>query len=174
MIVLGVTGSIAAYKACELTRLLVKAGHEVRVVMTEAATRFVAPLSFQTLSRNAVSVGMFDTPEVWMPGHVSLAEQAKAMIIAPCTANVMAKLAHGLADDLLCATALATCAPLLLAPAMNVGMWKNAATQDNLKILRTRSIHIIQPSSGELACGATGQGRMADPADIMDALSRLC
>ena len=120
-VLLGVTGSIAAYKACELTRLLVKGGHDVHVIMTQAATHFVVPLTFRTLSRNPVCLDLFDEPEEWVPGHISLAERADALVIAPCSANVLAKLAHGLADDMLTATALATGAPLVIAPAMNTG-----------------------------------------------------
>ncbi|MEI7902091.1 MAG: flavoprotein, partial [bacterium] len=116
-ILLGITGSIAAYKACELTRLFVKDGHRVHVIMTQAATRFVAPLTFRTLSRNPVAVDLFDEPDEWIPGHISFAERGDVLVIAPCSANVLAKLAHGLADDLLTATALATQAPLVLAPA---------------------------------------------------------
>ena len=167
-VLLGVTGSIAAYKACELTRLLVKAGHDVHVVMTQAATRFVAPLTFRTLSRNPVSIDLFDEPEEWVPGHISLAERADVMAVAPCTANVLAKLAHGLADDMLSATALATRAPLVIAPAMNSGMWENPATQANLATLSARGATFVSVGSGELACGTTGKGRMAEPASIFE------
>ena len=171
-LLLGVTGSIAAYKACELTRLLVKAGHDVHVVMTQAATRFVAPLTFRTLSRNPVALDLFDEPEEWVPGHISLAERAKMLVIAPCSANVMAKLAHGLADDMLSATALATKAPLVIAPAMNTGMWENPATQANLATLKGRGVLFVDADVGDLACGTTGKGRMAEPQAIFDACSR--
>lgn len=172
-IVLGVTGSIAAYKACELTRLFVKAGHDVHVLMTQAATRFVAPLTFRTLSRNPVPLDMFDEPDDWVPGHVSLAERADLVIVAPCSANALAKFAHGLADDLLSATVLASRRPLLLAPAMNDGMWESPATQANLAVLRARGAQVVDPDAGDLACGTTGKGRMAEPAAIADAASRL-
>lgn len=172
-IVLGVTGSIAAYKACELTRLFVKDGHDVRVIMTEAGTRFVAPLTFQTLSRNPVAVNLFDEPNEWVPGHISLAEGANLMVIAPCTANVVAKLAHGLSDDMLTATALATKAPLLLAPAMNTGMWENPATQANLATLAARGTTIIDAGTGELACGTSGKGRMAEAQDVFAACLQI-
>lgn len=171
-ILLGVTGSIAAYKACELTRLFVKNGHVVHVLMTHAATCFVTPLTFRTLSRHAVSVDLFDAPEAWIPEHIALAEQAEAMVIAPCTANVIAKLAHGLADDLMSATALATRAPLILAPAMNNGMWDNQATQINLATLVTRGTILVDTNEGDLACGTSGKGRMAEPSVIYDAVVR--
>ncbi|MBM4163454.1 MAG: phosphopantothenoylcysteine decarboxylase [Lentisphaerae bacterium] len=172
-VVLGVTGSIAVYKAAELARLMIKAGWSVHVVMTEAATRFVTPLTFRTLSRNPVGVSALDDPEEWMPGHVSLAERAGIMVVAPCTANVLAKLAHGLADDLLTATALATRAPLLIAPAMNTGMWDHPATQANLATVRARGAGIIEAAAGELACGANGPGRMAEPEAILEAARRM-
>ncbi len=172
-ILLGVTGSIAAYKACELVRLLVKEEHEVHVIMTPCAQKFVTPLTFQTLSRNPVAVTMFDDPEEWVPGHISLADKADLLIIAPCTANVLAKLAHGLADDLLTATALATRAPLLIAPAMNTGMWENPATQQNSATLITRGVRFVDAGTGDLACGITGKGRMAEPQQIKEVICKL-
>jgi len=168
-ILLGVTGSIAAYKACELTRLFVKAGYDVRVLMTQASTRFVAPLTFRTLSRNPVCVDLFDEPDEWVPGHISLAERGRVLVIAPCTANVLAKLAHGLADDILTATALATKVPLVIAPAMNTGMWDHPATQANLATLAARGVTFVDANTGDLACGTCGKGRMADPQDIFNA-----
>jgi len=172
-IVLGITGSIAAYKACELTRLMIKAGWNVRVIMTSAAQKFVTPLTFQTLSRNPVGLDQFALPENWEPGHISLAERADVFIIAPCTANCVAKLAHGLADDLLTATALATRAPIVIAPAMNDGMWDNPATQENLQTLRRRGVSIVEPTDGELACGKCGKGRMAEAREIFEKISTL-
>ena len=169
-IVIGVTGSIAAYKACELVRCFVKAGDEVRVVMTEAATKFVTPLTFQTLSRNPVGVDPFMLPEEWKPEHISLAA-AEAVVVAPATANVLAKMAHGLADDLLTATLLATRAPIFVAPAMNDGMWTNPATQANVSALVARGVRVVQPGTGELACGTSGTGRMAEPPEILSACS---
>ena len=166
------TGSIAAYKACELVRSFVKAGDEVRVVMTEAATKFVTPLTFQTLSRNPVGMDPFALPEEWKPEHIALAA-ADAVIVAPATANVLAKMAHGLADDLLTATLLATRAPIFVAPAMNDGMWEHPATQANLATLRSRGVTVIEPAAGELACGTKGKGRMADPADILQTVKRI-
>jgi phosphopantothenoylcysteine decarboxylase/phosphopantothenate--cysteine ligase len=169
-VVLGVTGSIAAYKAAELVRLLVQAQLGVSVVMTRGATQFVSKLTFQTLSRRPVAVEMFEEPEEWVPGHISLAERAAVMVVAPCTANVIAKLAHGLADDMLTATALACPAPLLVAPAMNVRMWDHPATQANVATLRARGATILEVGTGDLACGYEGRGRMAEPAAIRDAI----
>jgi phosphopantothenoylcysteine decarboxylase/phosphopantothenate--cysteine ligase len=172
-ILLGVTGSIAAYKACELTRLFVKGGHDVHVLMTQGGTRFVTPLTFRTLSRNPVALDLFDEPDEWVPGHISLAERADLLVVAPCTANVTAKLAHGLADDLLTATALATKAPLLLAPAMNTGMWENPASQANLATLAARGVTLVEAGTGDLACGTTGKGRMAEAQEIFAVAVRL-
>ena len=172
-IVLGVTGSIAAYKACELVRLLVKEEHEVHVIMTACAQKFVAPLTFQTLSRNPVAQTMFDDPEEWVPGHISLADKADLFVIAPCTANVLAKLTHGLADDMLTATALASKAPLLIAPAMNTGMWDHPATQSNMATLSSRGVRFVDAGTGDLACGITGKGRMAEPQQIAEVIFRL-
>ena len=172
-VALGVTGSIAAYKACELVRLMVRAGWDVHVIMTAAAQKFVAPLTFQTLSRNPVATDAFSPPAQWEPGHVALAESIHALVIAPCTANCVAKLAHGLADDLLTATALATRAPLVIAPAMNDGMWDNPATQENLAALRKRGVRVVEPGEGELACGSCGKGRMAEPAEIFEQLQNI-
>ena len=164
-ITLGVTGSIAAYKACELVRLFVKRGDDVRVVMTAAAQRFVTPLTFQTLSRNPVGVDQFALPAEWKPEHIAFAE-ADAIVVAPATANMIAKMAHGLADDLLSATLLAARAPVFVAPAMNDGMWENPATQMNLTLLKDRGVTIVEPATGALACGSEGKGRFASPEDI--------
>jgi len=169
-VVLGVTGSIAAYKACELVRLMKKEDWEVSVLMTAGGARFVSPLTFRTLSRNPVGVDMFEEPEQWMPGHISYAERADALAIAPCTANVMAKLAHGIADDLLTNTALACRAPLVLAPAMNANMWEHPATQANVATLRERGALFVDVGEGDLACGYTGKGRMAEPSAIVDSV----
>ena len=171
-ILLGVTGSIAAYKAAELVRLFAKDGDDVRVVMTPAATRFVAPLTFQTLSRNPVFVDQFAPPAEWRPEHVALADCDLALV-APATANTLAKMRHGLADNLLCATLLATRAPVLVAPAMNDGMWTNAATRENVAALRARGVAVVGPGDGELACGASGAGRMAEPAAVFAAAKGL-
>ena len=172
-VVLGVTGSIAAYKACELVRLLVKAGAEVAVVMTKSACEFVAPLTFRTLSRRTVALDSFENPATWVPGHVSLAAWCDLMVVAPCTANVAAKMACGLADDLLTSLALACRKPKLVAPAMNDGMWENPATQANLATLRSRGIAVMEPGVGDLACGTEGRGRMPEPAEVFAAAERL-
>lgn len=168
-IVLGVTGSIAAYKACELVRLFVKNGDDVHVVMTDHAKEFVTALTFRTLSRNPVENAMFTDPLDWKPGHISLAEAADVLVIAPATANIIAKMSNGIADDLLSSVALATKAPILLAPAMNTGMWENAATQANIAILKKRGVRFVEIGNGELACGTSGPGRMAEPQTIFDA-----
>ena len=172
-VVVGVTGSIAAYKACELVRLFVKNGDDVHVVMTDHAKAFVTPLTFQTLSRNPVQSALFDRPDDWRPEHISLAEAADLVVVAPATANIIAKMAQGIADDLLSSILLATRAPVLVAPAMNEGMYVNAATQANLATLRTRGVVFVDPSEGELACGTAGVGRLADPAEIFSVAHAL-
>ena len=165
-VVLGITGGIAAYKAAELTRALTKHGCAVKVVMTEAATRFVAPLTFRTLTNEPVALSLWEDEPGDPVHHISLAEEADVMVIAPCTANVLAKLAHGRADDLLTATALATEAPLVIAPAMNVHMWRKPVTRDNVERLRGRGVVFVEPTHGELACGEIGEGRLAPVEDI--------
>ena len=172
-VVLGVTGSIAAYKACELTRLFVKAGAEVAVVMTKSACEFVAPLTFRTLSRRSVTTDLFENPATWVPGHVSLADWCDALVVAPCTANVAAKMAHGIADDSLSALALACRGPKLVAPAMNEGMLDNPATRDNLATLRSRGVAVMDCGEGELACGTEGRGRMPEPSEVLAATEAL-
>ena len=172
-ILLGVTGSIAAYKACELIRLFVKGGDEVTVVMTKAATEFVTPLTFQTLSRNPVFVEQFAPPVSWKPEHISLAEAADLVVVAPATANTIAKMRYGIADNLLTATLLATRAPIAVAPAMNTGMWESPVTQENIAALRARGVTVIEPGDGELACGVKGKGRMMEPEKIFAAISNL-
>lgn len=167
-ILLGVTGSIAAYKAAELVRLYASAGHEVKVVMTKAATEFVSPLTFRTLSRNPVGVEEFAPPEDWRPEHIALAAWAEKAVIAPATANTIAKMRFGLADNLLTSVLLATRAPVFVAPAMNDGMWENAATQENLAVLKSRGVTVIEPGEGQLACGTCGRGRMATPEEICE------
>lgn len=161
-VVLGVTGGIAAYKSCELLRQLQKEGIDVFVVMTENATKFIAPLTFETLSGHPVAVDTFIRPVTWEVEHIALAKRADLFLIVPATANMLAKMAYGIADDMLSTTVLATKAPVLVAPAMNAGMYTNAATQDNLNTLRKRGIHIVEPESGTLACGDAGIGRLAD------------
>ncbi len=172
-VVLGVTGGIAAYKACELTSRLRKAGAQVYVIMTKNACQFVAPLTFETLSNHPVATDTFARPERWEVEHVALAKRADVFVIAPATANILAKMACGLADDMLSTTVLATRAPVLVAPAMNTGMWDNPATQENVERLQQRGVHFIGPEGGFLACGDTGAGRMSEPKDIFDAIEKL-
>src|SRR6201995_983497 len=156
-IVLGVTGSIAAYKSAELASLLVKQGHDVFVVMTHDATEFITPLTLQTLSKNPVTTSFFDERENWRPGHIELADRADLLLIAPATAHVLADLAHGFAGNAITEIALATRAPVLLAPAMNGKMWEHAATQQNVSLLRSRGVSFIGPEEkGMLACGYEG------------------
>jgi phosphopantothenoylcysteine decarboxylase/phosphopantothenate--cysteine ligase len=169
-VVLGVTGSISAYKAAELVRLMMKRGWGVSVVMTDAATKFVTPLTFQTLSRRQVAIDSFSSLGEWEPNHIALAKRADALVIAPCTANVLAKLACGIADDELSATAIACRAPLIVAPAMNDAMLEHPATQANLETLRKRGAVIVSPEVGELACGVQGRGRLADLSAIIEAI----
>lgn len=159
-VVLGVTGSIAAYKSAELASLLVKQGHEIFVVMTQDATEFIAPLTLQTLSKNPVVTSFYDEKENWRPGHIQLADRAALLLIAPATANVIAELAHGLASHPLAAIALATRAPILIAPAMNGKMWGHLATQENVATLAARGVEFIGPEEGMLACGYEGLGRL--------------
>ncbi len=172
-IVLGVTGGIAAYKSAEIVSRLRKQGAQVHVIMTENATKFVAPLTFETLSNHPVVTDTFARPDTWEVEHIALAKRAELFAIAPATANILAKLAWGLADDMLSTTALATRAPLLVAPAMNVGMWEAPATRQNMATLRERGVHVVGPDSGFLACGDSGAGRMAEPAEIVAAMEAL-
>jgi len=161
-IVLGVTGSIAAHKAADLASQLAKAGANVSVVMTADAQRFITPLPFKTLTRNPVVTGLYDEEEGWQPAHIRLADEADLLLIAPATANTLAKLALGLADDALTCIALALNpkAKLLIAPAMNGKMWQHAATQAHVAILKARGAEFIGPDQGVLACGYEGLGRL--------------
>ena len=170
-IVLGVTGGIAAYKACDLTSRLVKQGAKVRVVLTEHAARFVPPMTFAALSGYPACTDTF-APRMELE-HISLAKWADAFVIAPATANCLGKLASGIADDLLTTTALATTAPLLIAPAMNANMWRHPATQANLQTLLNRGAKTVGPGVGRLACGDDDVGRMSEPAEIVEALEKL-
>jgi len=165
-VVLGVTGSIAAYKSAELASFLVKQGHEVFVVMTHDATEFITPLTLQTLSKNPVTTSFYDEKEKWRPGHIQLADRANLLLIAPATANIIAELAHGLANHPLAAIALATRAPILMAPAMNGKMWEHPATRANVDILKSRGVDFIGPEEGMLACGYEGVGRLWKVDDI--------
>lgn len=171
-VLLCVTGCIAAYKSCEILRLLQKAGYRVKVLMTEHATQFVGPTTFRALTHEKVAIGLFDDPEDPIH-HISLAQEADVVLVAPATANCIAKMAHGIADDLMSTTLLATKAPILIAPAMNSGMWSAAATQENVEVLKGRGVHFVQPDSGYLACGDIGSGRLPTPEAIADATRSL-
>lgn len=173
-IVLGITGSIAAYKAADLTSKLIKAGHTVHCVMTNSATEFITPLTLQTLSRNPVLVSLQDEKDSWKPGHIALADNADLMVIAPATANTIGLLANGLAPDPLTSIYLATKAPVLIAPAMNGKMWEHPATQRNVQQLCNDGCQFIGPEeNGMLACGYEGAGRMWETDGIRSAISEL-
>ena len=172
-IVLGVTGGIAAYKSAEIVSRLRRLGAGVSVIMTKNATEFISPLTFRTLSANEVAVDTFRAPEYWNVEHVALAKKADVFVIAPATANILAKMAHGIADDMLSTTVLATKAPVLAAPAMNTGMWTADATRENVRILRERGVRFVGPDSGRLACGDSGAGRMSEPEEIVEAIGEI-
>ncbi|MFZ9026892.1 MAG: bifunctional phosphopantothenoylcysteine decarboxylase/phosphopantothenate--cysteine ligase CoaBC [Pseudohongiellaceae bacterium] len=167
-ILLGITGGIAAYKSAELTRLLVKAGAEVHVAMTPSATEFITPLTLQALSGNRVHLDLLDAEAEAGMGHIELARWADLIVIAPATADFMARMTHGQADDLLTAVILASTAQIAIAPAMNQAMWADGITQSNLEALQLRRIHVWGPASGEQACGDVGPGRMIEPQEIAD------
>lgn len=172
-VILGVSGGIAAYKAAELVRHLKAAGAEVRVVMTRGGEAFVTPLTFQALSGNPVHTDLLDPAAEQGMGHIQLARWADAVLVAPASADILARLAHGEAGDLLTTLCLATEAPLCVAPAMNQQMWLDVATQDNLRRLSGRGVHIFGPAAGEQACGEVGPGRLLEPAQLAKALSGL-
>lgn len=172
-VVLGVTGGIAAYKSAEVVSRLRKLGARVHVIMTKNATEFVAPLTFETLSANPVVTDTFARPATWEVEHIALAKLADVFVIAPATANILAKMACGIADDMLSTTVLATKAPVLVAPAMNTGMWTAEATRRNVETLRGRGVHFVGPDAGFLACGDSGAGRMSEPAEIVDAIAAI-
>lgn len=166
-IILGVTGSIAAYKAAEIISQLTKLGAEVYPVMTESATRFITPLTLQTLSRKPVAVDLWEEEKGWQPGHIELADKADLLLVAPATANIIAHFAHGTAPDLLTSIYLATPAPVMIAPAMNGKMLAHPATQENLRTLVTRGHQIVDPAEGMLACGYEGKGKLSTVEDIV-------
>ena len=170
-IVLGVTGGIAVYKAVDLVSRLRKQGCEVRVVMTEHAQQFVTPLTFKEISGNQVAVSMWSSNQEFNVEHIALANWADAFVVAPATANIIAKMAYGLADDLLSTTLLAAQAPIVVCPAMNTGMYKNAATQENIAKLQGRGITVMPPAVGKLACGTSGAGRLPEPQEIVEFLN---
>lgn len=167
-VVIGVTGGIAVYKALDIVSKLVKNNVEVHVIMTDNATKFVTPLSFQSLSQNMVSVDMFSEPKAWEIQHISLAKKADLMLIAPATANVIGKIANGIADDMLCTTVMATNSEVFIAPAMNTNMYNNTIVQHNIKKLKNLGYKFIQPASGRLACGDIGEGKLADTDEITE------
>ena len=166
-IVLGVTGGIAAYKSAELCRLLIKAGADVRVVMTQSAEHFITPTTFQALTGNPVHQDIFDAEAESSMGHIELARWADLLLIAPATADFLAKMASGMANDLLSTLHLATPAPVAVAPAMNQQMWAHAATEANVELLGSRGVRIWGPDAGSQACGDVGPGRMLEPVDIV-------
>jgi len=169
--VLGVTGSIAAYKSADLVSRLRKRGHEVRVVMTADAQEFVTPLTLQTLSRQPVTGDLYDEKQSWHPGHIELADRADLLVVAPATANAIARFAHGIADDALGAIYLATLAPVLIAPAMNGKMWQHPATRANVRTLEERGVSFVGPEEGMLACGYEGIGRLWPVEGIEEAIA---
>lgn len=170
-IVLGVTGGIAVYKAVDLVSRLRKQGCEVRVVMTEHAQQFVTPLTFKEISGNQVAVSMWSSNQEFNVEHIALANWADAFVVAPATANIIAKMAYGLADDLLSTTLLAAQAPIVVCPAMNTGMYENAATQENIAKLKSRGVTVMPPGVGKLACGTSGAGRLPEPQEIVEFLN---
>lgn len=172
-VILGVTGCIAAYKSCEIVSRLIKLGYDVRVIMTENATEFVSPLTFETLSMNRVIVNTFDKDREFEMAHISYAKLASVFVVAPATANVIGKIASGIADDMLTTTLMATKVPVIICPAMNTGMYENQNFQDNLLKLRDEGYIIIDSIEGRLACGDVGKGKMADPADIVAVIDKL-
>jgi phosphopantothenoylcysteine decarboxylase / phosphopantothenate---cysteine ligase len=172
-IVLGITGGIAAYKAAALCSKLTQAGAEVHVIMTDSAARFITPLTLQTLSRHPVHTDTFDERDPAVVSHIDLADRADLVVVAPATANMIGKLANGLADDMLSTTLLATLAPVLLAPAMNVHMYEHPAVIANIETLGERGVRFVEPGTGQLACGYVGKGRLAEPDEIVIAVQEL-
>ena len=172
-IVVGVTGGIAAYKTAALVSRMVQAGAGITVVMTEHATRFVGPLTFQTLTGRPVPTDLWQPPEAHRADHIALADRAELVVVAPATANILGKLAAGIADDLISTLLLAVDVPVLVAPAMNVRMWRHPAVQDNVRTLLARGVHFAGPADGRLACGDVGVGRMAEPEEILTEIVKL-
>lgn len=169
-VVLCITGGIAAYKAADLTSRLRKMGAQVYIIMTESATHFITPLTLEVLSEHRVVTDMFDRTFTWEVEHISLAKRADVFVIAPATANIIGKAVHGIADDMVSTTLMATKAPMVIAPAMNTNMYENPTVQANLAALKARGVTVVEPVSGRLACGDTGKGKLADPADIAHAI----
>lgn len=169
-VVLCITGGIAAYKAADLTSRLRKLGAKVHIIMTESATHFITPLTLEVLSENRVVTDMFDRAFTWEVEHISLAKCADIFVVAPATANIIGKAAHGIADDMVSTTLMATKAPVVIAPAMNTNMYQNPVVQNNIAALKARGMYFVEPESGRLACGDTGTGKLADPAVIAEAI----
>ncbi len=172
-ILLGITGSIAAYKAAALASRLVQAGAEVTTLMTRAARKFITPLTFESLTCRPVVTDLFKRATTPQPVHVSLADRAELLVIAPASAQTIARLAGGFADDILSCTALSVTCPILIAPAMDLNMYAHAATQDNLRLLASRGVYSVGPAEGRLASGKSGKGRMVDPQVIFDAICQV-
>ena len=172
LVVLGVTGGIAAYKAAELCSMMTKNGWQVQVIMTENARRFVTELTFQTLSRRPVITSLWETAD-WKPEHVAVADEAKLFVVAPATANFIGKFANGIADDALSTFAITYSGPTVIAPAMNPAMWNNCACQENVRKLSARGILFAGPVAGPVACGADGVGRMMEPEEILAAFEAM-
>lgn len=172
-ILLGISGGIAAYKTPELARLLMKQGADVKVVATKNALQFVTAFTLETLTHHKLYVDMFDGPSEYHTEHISLAQWADCLLVAPATANVMAKMANGMADDALSTTCLACKCPVMVVPAMNENMWDHPATQHNVNLLKSRGVEVLMPAEGELACGVTGKGRMPEPAEIVNLLVNM-
>ena len=172
-IILGITGGIAAYKVCDLIRLLTKEEYELTCIMTDNAQKFITPLTLETLSKNIVITNMFDLPKTRDPLHLSLAQKAEIIVVAPASCNFIGKLANGICDDMLTTTVMATKAPVLIAPAMNTNMYDNPITQQNIKKLEDLGYKFIGPEEGLLACGTCGKGHISDVQKIRDAISEI-
>ncbi|UOO37505.1 hypothetical protein IZU99_09690 [Oscillospiraceae bacterium CM] len=169
-IIIGVTGGIACYKAAEIVSALVKRGHRVDVIMTENAQKFVTPLTFQTLSQNKVITDLFEMPDSWDVHHISLAKRADIFAVVPATANIIGKIAAGIADDMLTTTLLAATCRRVIAPAMNTAMWENPIVQDNIKRLQSFGFEVLDTAKGRLACGDTGKGKLLPWEEIVDVI----
>jgi phosphopantothenoylcysteine decarboxylase/phosphopantothenate--cysteine ligase len=172
-IVLGITGSIAAYKGADLASKLTQAGAKVEVILTEAAMKFVSPVTFRAVTGRPVVYNMFELSGEFSVEHVALAEAADVVVVAPATADIIAKIAAGIASDMVCTTVVATRAPIVIAPAMHTGMWENEATRENVKLLKSRGVVFVDPGEGHLASGGVGQGRLAEVQDIIAAINRV-
>ncbi len=172
-IVVGVCGSVAAYKSAELVSRLASFGSDVKVAMTKSAAEFVSPLLFKTLSRNPVACDMWKEPPDWKPEHISLSDFAELYVVAPATANTIGNFANGLAPDFVSSIFLAVSSPVLIAPAMNCGMWENFSVQKNVKYLEENGVKFVGPETGNLACGISGKGRMSEPSEILSAMAEI-